>query len=607
MRLYHKGVSQEGVKVMNRYGRLIRRNNVYYIRVRIPEFLVYLAGTTQYCYSLRTYNYYDAIALLRKESYKIDMKINLLKSIDMRIKNKELILDDTDIDKLVIHKLRTVEKSFERYYEEIADSAFDTNNLKIMRVDKISSDDKGNKKISKTEKELECVEIFIKEYFNDIKYNKHSPNSVIKQIGRIEKEEIPIIADKKHPPQHILDIRTAFRGLDKYIENKTRAIISDMPFNNNINGTVDRCLKALTLEKSQRAISNTNTQTPWTRVFNEFARSKKNRKAVAETTIDGNKTCLETVFAIIGKEYVENITPKDCQYVNDYIYNLPKHWQFRYKPKQLKELISKENDNKISTTSAKKYLRTFKEFMRFCKKRHYTTDSFGDDIELTAISNPVVVDGFTPDELKTIFNPSNYPRKNNIYYSYRFWIPLISLFTGMRLNEICQLYVDSDIQYEHRVWFFNITNERADQNLKNKPSKRKVPIHPKLIELGFIDFVKEVRKAKKDRLFYQLTYSKKTRYTHAMGAWFGRYLTKLNIIGRNKVFHSFRHTVKPYLRDAGIAQEYQNKIMGWSSSDIGERVYGGEIPVDVLNREICKLQYPFLEKNLQEIKKLNEK
>lgn len=46
-----------------------------------------------------------------------------------------MILDDPNIDKLVIHKLRTVEKSFERYYEEIADSNFDTNKLKILKTD----------------------------------------------------------------------------------------------------------------------------------------------------------------------------------------------------------------------------------------------------------------------------------------------------------------------------------------------------------------------------------------------------------------------------------------------------------------------------------------
>ena len=596
--MYHKRTPHP----MYKYSRLILRNRVYYIRVRIPANLVYLAKTTQYCYSLQTHNYYEAVALLRKESYKIDMKINLLRSIDMKIRNKELILDDTDIDKLVIHKLRSVEKSFERYYEEIADSNFDTNKLKILKTD----DSDKNSKISKSEKELDCIEVYIKEYFNDLKTDKRTPISVVKQIGRIAKEEIPIITDKDKPAQHILDIRTAFRGLDRYIEKKTKAIIEDIPYNSNTHGTVARCLKAIDMEKNMRAISNTNTQTPWQRIFNEYSRNKTNLKSVVETTIDGNKACLETIFGIIGKEYIENVNHKDCQFINDFIYNLPKHWQFNYKIEELKSVISSPTDNKISITTAKKYLRTFKEFMLFCRKRRYISDSFNDEIELTARTNPIIVDGFTPNELKTIFNPSYYPRKNNIYYPYRFWIPLIALYSGMRLNEICQLYVD-DIKNHNNVWYFSITDERDDQHLKNKPSKRNVPIHPKLLEFGFLDFVENIRSFKKDRLFHQLTFSKKTRYTHAMGAWFGRYLTKLKIEGRNKVFHSFRHLVKPMLRDAGIGQEYQNAICGWSAKDVGERIYGGEIPIEILNNEISKLQYPFLDKTLKELMKLNNK
>jgi hypothetical protein len=90
-----------------------------------------------------------------------------------------------------------------------------------------------------------------------------------------------------------------------------------------------------------------------------------------------------------------------------------------------------------------------------------------------------------------------------------------------------------------------------------------------------------------------------------MGSWFGRYLESIGITGKDKVFHSFRHTVKPRLRDAGISQEYQNMICGWSSNDIGERVYSAEAPILKLSQELEKLQYPFLEENLQKIIKEN--
>ena len=122
---------------MNRHTRLVKRNTTYYIRARIPASLVYLTKSVQFNYSLWTHNYYEALARVRKESYKIDMKINLLRSIDMKIRNKELILDDTDIDKLVIHKLKTVEKLFEDHYDEIANNSFNLDSSKIVKIQNI--------------------------------------------------------------------------------------------------------------------------------------------------------------------------------------------------------------------------------------------------------------------------------------------------------------------------------------------------------------------------------------------------------------------------------------------------------------------------------------
>lgn len=80
---------------MNGHHWLIRRNRVYYIRVRIPKYLIYLVNASEFRYSLKTYNYYEALAKLPKESYKINLKINFLKGVDMRIRKGEIILKNT--------------------------------------------------------------------------------------------------------------------------------------------------------------------------------------------------------------------------------------------------------------------------------------------------------------------------------------------------------------------------------------------------------------------------------------------------------------------------------------------------------------------------------
>ena len=126
-----------------------------------------------------------------------------------------------------------------------------------------------------------------------------------------------------------------------------------------------------------------------------------------------------------------------------------------------------------------------------------------------------------------------------------------------------------------------------------------------LTELGISDLIKNTPKNK--RLFPELTYTKENHYTNAISGWFNRYLDKLGIKQSQtkikKDFHSFRHTVKPYLRDNGVSTEYCNALCGWEDNiGIGEKVYGGEIDVDILYNEICKLKYPFLNETLQKLK-----
>ena len=147
---------------MNGHNRLIRRNHTYYIRARIPVALVYLVHRQEFQYSLQTNNYYEALAKLSKESHKIDVKINILKALDMLIKNKQLVILPEDIDKMVMHKLRQAEEVFENYDREIAEEKYDYQNLLVFNKETPEA-------TTKAQHELECVELFIKEYFKDLK------------------------------------------------------------------------------------------------------------------------------------------------------------------------------------------------------------------------------------------------------------------------------------------------------------------------------------------------------------------------------------------------------------------------------------------------------
>lgn len=597
--VYHQGVSQEQ-RQMNGHNRLVRRNHTYYLRARIPTALVYLIHKSQFWYSLKTNNYYEALEKVRKESYKVDIKINLLRALDMKIKNKQIIFAPEDIDKIVINKLKQVEEIFENYFDEIENRKFDYQNMLIFHRDT----DEANTE----QHELRCVELAVNEYFNDTLNDERTHKSLKKQIEKIQKEKIPVIEDKQNPSEDIRKIKTALTGVEKYILDKIHCIEQNIELDRSINPRVKRCLDIIQAEQNEKARRPT-VSTLWSKVFDEFALEKYNNRT-SENTIRQNQQCLETIFEIIGKKYVESITYKDCQKVVRSVYNIPKKWKERYKGRKLSDLLSKKNDDAISLTSVKKYLRIFKEFLIFCKDNRYIPDSFQGDIKITKRKEVISIEPFSKDELKKIFDPMTYPRVMDIKYSYRYWIPLIALYSGMRLNEICQLYLD-DIKVSKGVWYFDISDERKDQHIKNSQSKRLVPIHSKLLELGIIEYANKVKEFKvnnkhQDRLFYQLNYSVKNHYIQAISQWFGRYLKKIGIDSRSKVFHSFRHTVKPYLRDAGISKEYQNLLCGWIGDDEGERTYGGNVSIKKLYSELSKLKYPFLNKNIDKIAAKNK-
>src|SRR5881394_3929749 len=78
-----------------------------------------------------------------------------------------------------------------------------------------------------------------------------------------------------------------------------------------------------------------------------------------------------------------------------------------------------------------------------------------------------------------------------------FWLPLLALIAGARQAEYDGLRVsdvreDSDTRVP-LMWF--IRDTKAGRRLKTKSSERVVPVHPQLIEIGFLNYVAARRRA----------------------------------------------------------------------------------------------------------------
>ena len=129
----------------------------------------------------------------------------------------------------------------------------------------------------------------------------------------------------------------------------------------------------------------------------------------------------------------------------------------------------------------------------------------------------------------------------------RFWLPLLALFQGSRLEELADLR-RKDVILEDGVYGINITDEH--RKLKTHAAKRRIPIHPEILKLGFIEFVSRVAKSPKDPLFPELKPSGADRKRGPrITRWFAEYRKEIGIYRDDVASHAMRHLANTRLRD----------------------------------------------------------
>lgn len=160
-----------------------------------------------------------------------------------------------------------------------------------------------------------------------------------------------------------------------------------------------------------------------------------------------------------------------------------------------------------------------------------------------------------------------------------YWLPLLAVYTGARLEELGQLRVVDLIDETYPTVGETFATDKfiyiradADDNLKvkNAGSVRMVPVHSELVQCGFLRFVEHQKEMGQERLFPDLKPNKFGRLTAKWGEWFSGYRKECGVSHKGLVFHSFRHTFKHWARHVGIIEGVQRQIMGHSAKDVAD-------------------------------------
>jgi integrase len=160
-----------------------------------------------------------------------------------------------------------------------------------------------------------------------------------------------------------------------------------------------------------------------------------------------------------------------------------------------------------------------------------------------------------------------------------YWLPLIGLLSGMRINEIAQLAL-ADIGLLEDVPCFHVADDRDDEmdgrrakRVKTDAARRIVPVHDALVNLGLLDYVQNVSQDGHSVLFPELIGGRDGPGQPA-SKQFARYCDRVGLRDPELVFHSFRHGTVGRMRTAGIAKELRMVVVGHSAAEDTHDGYG---------------------------------
>lgn len=183
---------------------------------------------------------------------------------------------------------------------------------------------------------------------------------------------------------------------------------------------------------------------------------------------------------------------------------------------------------------------------------------------------------------------------------HRFWVPLIAIFSGMRQGEICQLRT-CDIEYEGKIPVFKLWHRPEYRQKMKWEKERTCPVHPMLEKLGFLDFIEEQKKQKRDRLFHTLDYTQSKEWTGKIRSWWNETYS-VKTLGVKQSGKSFRSTRKNFIDwfkqngayDTPDARMILQSMVGHDSeNDVTGKYYEASYPAATQYKLLCKLNYGF--------------
>ena len=334
-----------------------------------------------------------------------------------------------------------------------------------------------------------------------------------------------------------------------------------------------------------------------------FERKRIEGKKIKE--IESDKRIVEEFIEIVGDIDFSTITKKEVSNYIDVQIKLPPN---RKKSPKFRDLSIKEvmelnlSQKEIQTPqNINKRITKLSVFGNWGVRQGLLITNPFSGMKFSVKKQSHTRQPFTVDELRKILKPETY-FKWTIHFShpYRkdrvsnhlpyYWVFLLGIFSGMRTNEMCQLRL-IDIKKQKNIWFIFV-EDTEETKVKTENAVRKVPIHPQLIDLGFIDYMTTQKKNKRGRLFWELSEDREGFASNVSRHYNQRFLPAVGVWKKyTKVLFCTRHTFINKLYSEMVDENVIKSLVG-HEKEFTMKHYGGDpFTPERLLEEISKVQY----------------
>jgi integrase len=328
-----------------------------------------------------------------------------------------------------------------------------------------------------------------------------------------------------------------------------------------------------------------------------FAALGKEKKLSAKTEISRH-TQVKQFIEIAGDMPVNAYTQDDMRRLKNTLVNLPPNTRHQKAFKNMTKVQIAEKARELGlpglSSESIRQIMTAVSIVFGWARAHY-------DMTLSNIVQPLIPSpsagkdkrtkrqSLNVDDLQKLFHQPVFtcvksadewlrPGPVAMQHTGRFWVPLLGIFSGARLMEAVQL-TRQDVGFENGIWFVDINDDDADEGkrVKNVSSLRRIPVHPELIRLGFLDFVDTIQGG--DRLFPDIEIGPATQRHRSASKAFNKLLQVAGIKDKRKVWHSLRHSFEQVCRDSRVDSAIMDQLQGHSQKGMrGEYGEGYKLP-----------------------------